>query len=65
MFPGTILGNETIDTEEGRAKRAQKTLNRKPASQKVMNWKASGKPSSQLIARFELGILPTDLSDQK
>jgi hypothetical protein len=68
MFPSTILGNEKINTEEERAIRAEKTLNRKAASKKLLNWKANGKPWSELIACFGLGILlllPTDLSDQK
>jgi hypothetical protein len=68
MFPSTILGNEKINTEEERAIRAEKTLNRKAASKKLLNWKANGKPWSEPIACFGLGILlllPTDLSDQK
>ena len=68
MFPGTILGNENVTTEEGRVKRAKKEKNRNTASKRLTNWKASGKPWSQLIARFGLGILlllPTDLSNEK
>jgi hypothetical protein len=68
MFPSTILGDETINTEEGRAIQAKMRLNRKAASKKLLNWKANGKRWSELIAQFGVGILlllPTDLSDQE
>lgn len=68
MFSNTILGSENVNTEEGRAIRAEKNLNRKAASRKILNWKANGRPWSELVKRFGLGILlllPTDLSDEK
>ncbi|ERF68058.1 hypothetical protein EPUS_09458 [Endocarpon pusillum Z07020] len=72
MFPGLILSDENIDTEEGRteedrAERAEKVAKRQAASQKVQNWRANGKPWSALTRRFDWGILlllPTDLLDQ-
>jgi hypothetical protein len=68
MFSNTILGNENVNTEEGRAIRAEKNLNGKAASRKILNWKANGRPWSELVKRFGLGILlllPTNLSDEK
>jgi hypothetical protein len=68
MFPSTILGSENVNTEEGRAIRVKKILNRKAASRRILNWKANGRPWSELVKRFGLGILlllPTDLSDEK
>jgi hypothetical protein len=55
MFLGTILGNENVNTE-GRAMRAEKTLNRKAASNKLLNWKADGKPWSELSTPFGWGL---------
>jgi hypothetical protein len=73
MFPGLILSEKNIDTEEGRteedrAERAEKVAKRQAVSQKVQNWRANGKPWSALTRRFDWGILlllPTDLLDQK
>jgi hypothetical protein len=49
MFPGLILSDENIDTEEGRieedrAERTEKVAKREATSQKVQNWRANGKP---------------------
>jgi hypothetical protein len=68
MFPSLVLRDEHLESEEIRAKREEKLLKRKSASQKVKNWRASGKPWSALVKRFDWGILlllPTDLLDQK
>ena len=68
MFPGLVLGDEDIGSEETRAKQEEKISKRKAASQKVKNWRANGKPWSALVHRFDWGILlllPTDLLDQK
>ena len=68
MFSNTILGSENVNTEEGRAIRVEKNLNRKAASRRILNWKVNGRPWSELVKRFGLGILlllPTDLSDEK
>lgn len=62
------LGSENVTTEEGRAIRVEKNLNRKAASRRILNWKVNGRPWSELVKRFGLGILlllPTDLSDEK
>jgi len=64
IFPGTILSEDHVDTEEGRVEQAQRAVRRETASQKVKNWRANGKPWSALIKPFDWGILlllPTDL----
>ena len=68
-FPNLILKDVgDLQSEEARAKRAEKVKKREAASQKVKNWKANGKPWSALIKRFDWGILlllPTDFLDQQ
>jgi hypothetical protein len=68
MYPSLVLSDETLESEEARAKQAEKASEREAASQKVKNWRANGKPWSPLIKRFDWGILlllPTDFLDQK
>jgi hypothetical protein len=68
MYPSLVLSDENLESEEARAKQAEKVSEREAASQKVKNWRASGKPWSALIKRFDWGILlllPTDFLDQK
>jgi len=68
MFPSLVLSDEDIESEDARMKREETVWKRKTASQKVKNWRASGKPWSALVKHFDWGILlllPTDLLDQK
>jgi hypothetical protein len=39
MFPGLVLGDEDIGSEEIRAKQEEKISKKKAASQKVKNWR--------------------------
>jgi hypothetical protein len=57
MFPSLILSYENIDTEEGRAERAEKVAKREAVSQKVQNWRVNGESWSTLTKRFDWGIL--------
>jgi hypothetical protein len=68
MLPDTASKHMILDTDDGRSKQAERTKNREWVNQKVLHWRANGKPCSELVARFRLGILfllPTGLSDEK
>ena len=63
-FPGLVLSDVDIESEEAEAKEERE----KPLAKKVKNWRANGRPWSMLVKRFDWGILlllPTDFSDQK
>jgi hypothetical protein len=65
-FPSLALNNEDIEPEKAGAMGEERARKRKAASQKVKNWRASGRLWSTLVKRFDWGILlllPTDLSD--